>query len=57
MDKDKFNTIFKHFAKPVSEMKMTYECSAMTSGMRDTNVIKCFENLVEALSEQLDSYR
>lgn len=57
MDKNKFNTIFKYFAKPISEMKITYECSALTSGMRDAKVIKCFENLVEALSEQLDSYR
>ena len=57
MDKNKFNTIFKHFTKPISEMKMTYECSATTSGMRDTKVIKCFEDLVKALSKQLDSYR
>lgn len=57
MDKNKFNIIFKNFAKPISEMKMTYECSATTSGIRDVKVIKCFEDLVEALSKQLDSYR
>lgn len=29
-NKDKFNIIYKHFAKPIADMKMTYNNSALT---------------------------
>ena len=29
-NKEKFNIIYKHFAKPIADMKMTYNNSALT---------------------------
>ena len=29
-NKEKFNIIYKHFAKPIADMKITYNNSAMT---------------------------
>lgn len=58
-NKDKFNIIYKHFAKPIADMKMTYNNSAMTVEVRVVNskVSKAFQALMDALNEQLDSYR
>lgn len=58
-NKDKFNIIYKHFAKPIADMKMTYNNSAMTIEARIVNpkVSKAFQNLMDTLNEQLDSYR
>ena len=58
-NKDKFNIIYKHFAKPIADMKMTYNNSAMTVEARvvNSNVSKAFQALMDALNEQLDSYR
>ena len=58
-NKDKFNIIYKHFAKPIADMKMTYNNSAMTVEVRFVNskVSKAFQALMDALNEQLDSYR
>lgn len=59
MNKEKFNIIYKHFAKPIADMKMTYNNSAMTieAGVVNQKVSKCFQALMDALNEQLDSYR
>lgn len=59
MDKKKFNIIYKHFAKPVYDMTMTYENSALTIENKVVNpkVVKCFNELKKALEEQLKSYR
>ena len=59
MNKEKFNIIYKHFAKPIADMKMTYNYSAMTIGANVVNpkVSKCFQALMDALNKQLDSYR
>lgn len=59
MNKEKFNIIYKHFAKPIADMKMTYNNSAMTieAGVINSKVVKCFEELNKALEEQLNSYR
>ena len=59
MNKEKFNIIYKHFAKPIVDMKMTYNNSAMTieAGVVNPKVLKAFQNLIDALNEQLDSYR
>lgn len=59
MNKEKFNIIYKHFAKPIADMKMTYSNSAMTieAGVIDSRVVKCFDNLMRALNRQLDVYR
>jgi hypothetical protein len=59
MNKEKFNIIYKHFAKPIADMKMTYSNSAMTieAGVINSKVVKCFEELNKALEEQLNSYR
>lgn len=59
MNKKKFDIIFKNFAKPVSAMAMTYKNSALTieNGVKSEKVAKCFDNLVNALNEQLDKYR
>ena len=59
MNKDKFNIIYKKFAKPIADMKMTYNNSAMTVEVRVVNskVSKAFQALMDALNEQLDSYR
>lgn len=59
MNKEKFNIIFKHFAKPIAAMKMIYSNSAMTveAGVVDPKVIKCFKALNDALGEQLNKYR
>lgn len=57
MDKEKFNIIYKNFAKPISEMKMTYTNSVMTERMVNSKVVKCFEELMKALNEQLNMYR
>lgn len=58
-DKKKFNIIYKHFAKPIADMKMTYNNSAMTTEAKVVNpeVSKCFQALMDALNIQLDSYR
>ena len=58
-DKEKFNIIYKHFAKPIADMKMTYNDSAMTieAGVVNPKVSKCFQALIDALKKQLDSYR
>ena len=57
-NKDKFNIIYKHFAKPIADMKMTYN-SAMTIEAEVVNpkVSKAFQTLMDTLNEQLDSYR
>ena len=56
-DKKKFNIIYKHFAKPIADMKMTYNNSAMTieAGVINPKVSKCFQALIDALKKQLDS--
>lgn len=58
-NKEKFNIIYKHFAKPIADMKMTYSSSAMTieAGVVDSRVAKCFDNLMRELNRQLDIYR
>lgn len=58
-NKDKFNIIYKYFAKPIADMKMTYNNSAMTIEARIVNpkVSKAFQNLMDTLNEQLNSYR
>ena len=58
-DKEKFNIIYKHFAKPIADMKMTYNNSAKTieAGVVNPKVSKCFQALIDALNKQLDSYR
>ena len=58
-NKDKFNIIYKYFAKPIADMKMTYNNSAMTieAGVVNPKVLKAFQNLMNALNEQLDNYR
>lgn len=58
-NKEKFNIIYNHFAKPIADMKMTYNDSAMTikAGVVNSKVSKCFENLYKALEEQLNNYR
>lgn len=58
-NKEKFNIIYKHFAKPIADMKMAYSNSAMTieAGVVNPKVAKCFENLYKALEEQLNNYR
>ena len=58
-DKEKFNIIYKHFTKPIADMKMTYNNSAMTieAGVVNPKVSKCFQALIDALNKQLDSYR
>lgn len=59
MNKEKFNIIYKYFAKPIANMKMTYSDSALTieAGVVNSKVVKCFEELNKALKEQLNSYR
>ena len=58
-NKEKFNIIYKHFAKPIAYIQMTYNDSAMTveAGVVNYKVAKCFENLYKALEEQLNNYR
>lgn len=59
MSKEKFNIIYKYFAKPIANMKITYNNSALTieAGVVNPKVSKCFQALMDALNEQLDSYR
>lgn len=59
MSKEKFNIIYKYFAKPIAAMKIIYNNSAMTleAGVVNPKVSKCFQALMDALNEQLDSYR
>jgi hypothetical protein len=59
MNKEKFNIIYKKFAKPIADMKMTYNNSVMTieAGVVNLKVSKAFQTLMDALNEQLDSYR
>ncbi len=59
MNKEKFNIIYEHFAKPIANMKMTYNNSAMTveAGVVNSKVSKAFQTLMDALNEQLDNYR
>ena len=59
MNKEKFNIIYKKFAKPIADMKMTYNSSAMTveAGVVNPKVSKCFQALMDELNKQLDSYR
>lgn len=59
MDKNKFDIIYIHFALPVSNMAMIYKNSALTieNGCKSNKVAKCFDALVKALNDQLDTYR
>lgn len=59
MDKRKFDIVFKYFAKPIASLKETYEHSALVidSNTRNPKVVRCFKELMDALNEQLDSYR
>lgn len=59
MNKEKFNIIYKYFAKPIADMKMTYNNSAMAveAGVVNSKVSKAFQTLMDALNEQLDNYR
>lgn len=59
MNKEKYNIIYKFFAKPVYNMAMTYENSCLTieSGVVNPKVVKCFNELKKALEEQLKIYR
>lgn len=59
MNKEKYNIIYKFFAKPVYNMAMTYENSCLTieSGVVNPKVVKCFNELKKALEEQLKSYK
>ena len=58
-NKEKFNIIYKHFAKPIADMKMIYNNSSMTveAGVVNSKVTKYFEDLYKALEEQLNNYR
>ena len=59
MNREKFNIIYKHFAKPIADMKSFYNYSFMTVEAKvvDPEVSKCFQVLMDALNKQLDSYR
>lgn len=59
MDKIKFNIIYKNFATKIAEMKEEYECGYQTivNKLVDPKVLKCFEELDEALRKQLNKYR
>ena len=59
MNKEKFNIIYKHFAKPIYDLAMTYENSVLTIDNKVVylKVVKCFNELKKALKEQLDKYR
>lgn len=58
MNKEKFDIIYKYFAKPIADMKMTYNNSALIeAGVVNSKVSKAFQTLMDALNEQLDSYR
>ena len=54
-----YNIVYKHFAKPIYNMAMTYESSCLTveSGVVNPKVVKCFNELKKALEGQLKSYR
>jgi hypothetical protein len=56
---EKFDIIYKRFAKPIADLKMTYESSALTveNKIVSNKVVKKFNELIGALVEQLDSYR
>ena len=43
-NKEKFNIIYNHFARPIDDMKITYNNSAMTieAGVVNSKVSKCF---------------
>jgi predicted dinucleotide-binding enzyme len=58
-DSEKFDIIYKRFAKPIADLKMTYESSALTveNKVVSNKVVKKFNELMGALVEQLDSYR
>ena len=51
MNKEKFNIIYKHFAKPIYDLAMTYENSVLTidNKVLDLKVVKCFNELKKAL--------
>lgn len=59
MNKDKFNIIYKNFAKPIAQMRMDYECSSITvdNDVVCPDVVKCFNQLSAALQRQLNKYR
>ena len=54
--KQEYRIIYNHFAKPIIEMAEGYKCSALTQQPKLVNqkVSKCFDDLVEALQEQLN---
>lgn len=59
MERRKFDIIYKHFAKPIADMKMIYSNSALTIEAKvvDSKVVKCFDDLMKALNKQLEGYR
>lgn len=59
MNKEKYNIVYKHFAKPIYDMAMTYENSCLTieSGVVNPKVVKCFNELKKVLEEQLKNYK
>ena len=52
---EQFNIIYKHFARPIADMKITYNDSAITveAGVVNSKVSKCFENLPKNVSIML----
>lgn len=58
-NKKKFDIIYKYFAQPIANLKMTYNNSAMVieAGVVDPKVSKAFQTLMDAINNQLDNYR
>ena len=55
MNKEKFNIIYKYFAKPIYDLAMTYENSVLTIDNKvvDFKVVKCFNELKKVLLKNI----
>lgn len=58
-NKKKFEIIYQKFAKPIFDMAMTYESSALTieNNVVDKRVVVAFNTLKQALENQLNNLR
>ena len=59
MKKSRYEILRQKFALPICDLAMTYESSALTIENKLVNkkVVKCFEELKKALTEQLETLK
>lgn len=59
LNREKYRIVYTYYAKPIAELAEEYKLGALTQCHKvvDKKVSKCFDDLVEALNEQLNELR